>query len=224
MKTLVLKRNSTNLFLLIFFIASSLSFSQNIGSSASIDINDIYLPFSNKGVIADIDVTPIGSYGQFAGAAFLFSSGFWLSGYTSDSLWANGVATANLVEDYIAGTEGMDPNDSIASIYKVTSLDIPFDTSWQDWSDAVDLGADFYDGNGDGIYNPVDLNGNNQWDPDEDMPDLLLDETYWCVYNDGKPANQRRWEAEPQGLKSGRQYLLKPPLLQLQMLCSYVTD
>ena len=95
----------------------------------------------------------------------------------------------------------MDPNDPKASIYKVTANDIPFGQSWQDWSDAVDLGADFYDGNGDGIYNPVDLNGNNQWDPDEDKPDLILDETYWCVFNDGVPANQRRWQAEPQGIE-----------------------
>ena len=33
------------------------------------------------------------------------------------------------------------------------------------------------DGDGDGIYNPVDLNGNYQWDPNEDKPDLILDET-----------------------------------------------
>ena len=95
----------------------------------------------------------------------------------------------------------MDPNDPKASIYKLTSSDIPFGQSWQDWIDAVDLGADFYDGNNDGIYNPVDLNGNNQWDPDEDKPDLILDETYWCVFNDGVPANQRRWQSEPQGIE-----------------------
>ena len=201
MKTLVLKRNSTKLFFLVFFIVSSLTFSQNVGSAAYIQVNDIYLPFNNKGIIADVNIPPLGSTGQFAGGTFLFSSGFWLSGYTGDTLWANGVASASLVEDYLPGTVGMEPNDPLASIYKVTSSDIPFGTSWQDWSDAVDLGASFYDGNGDGVYNPVDLNGNSQWDPDEDMPDLLLDETYWCVFNDGLPANIRRWEAEPQGIE-----------------------
>ncbi len=30
---------------------------------------------------------------------------------------------------------------------------------------------------------------------------MLLDETYWCVFNDGLPANQRRWQAEPQGIE-----------------------
>jgi hypothetical protein len=201
MKTLVFKKEILFWFFLIFLISYSGTFSQNIGSATYIEVNDIYLPFNNRGVIADVNTPPNGSGGQFASGTFLFSSGFWLSGYTGDSLWANGAASANLEEDYQAGTVGMDPNDPLASIYKVTSSDIPFGQSWQDWSDAVDLGADFYDGNNDDIYNPVDLNGNNQWDPDEDKPDLLLDETYWCVFNDGLPANERRWQSEPQGIE-----------------------
>ena len=186
------------LFNIIFVTAT---FAQNVGSSAAINVNNIYLPFNNKGVIADVNIPPGGSMGQFAGNAFLFSSGFWVSGYTDDSLWANAVATSTLVEDYQPGISGMDPNDPLASIYKLNINDVPFGQSWQDWIDAVELGADFYDGDGDGVYNPVDLNNNNQWDPDEDKPDLLLDETYWCVYNDGVPANQRRWHSEPQGIE-----------------------
>ncbi|MFI5406885.1 MAG: hypothetical protein ACHQ1D_10275, partial [Nitrososphaerales archaeon] len=201
MKAFVLKKRIIFLLFLIFLISYSGSFSQNIGSSAYINVNDIYLPLNNRGIIADVNVQPNGSGGQFAGGTFLFSSGFWLSGYTNNYLWANGVTSASLVEDYIAGTVGMDPNDPLASIYKVAASDIPFGQSWEDWSDAVDLGADFYDGNNDGIYSPVDLNGNNQWDSNEDKPDLILDETYWCVFNDGVPSIQRRWQAEPQGIE-----------------------
>jgi hypothetical protein len=201
MKTLVLEKRILFLFLLIFLISYSKTFSQNVGTAAYIDVNDIYLPFNNKGVIADVNTPPNGSGGQFAGGTFLFSSGFWLSGYTGDSLWASGVSTSQFVEDYQAGTVGMDPNDPKASIYKLSANDIPFGQSWQDWIDAVDLGADFYDGNDDDIYNPVDLNGNNQWDPDEDKPDLILDETYWGVFNDGVPSNVRRWGSEPQGIE-----------------------
>jgi hypothetical protein len=187
---------------LVFFLLHEKElYPQNIGNAAYIEVNEIYLPFNNKGVIANVNFGPLGSTGQFAGGTFLFSSGFWLSGYSNDSLWANGVASASLVEDYQAGTVGMDPNDPKAAIYRVTENDVPFGQSWQDWIDAVDLGADFYDGNGDGIYDPVDLNGNNQWDPDEDKPDLLLDETYWCVFNDGQPANMRRWGEEPLGIE-----------------------
>ncbi|MDZ7765272.1 MAG: hypothetical protein U5K00_12725 [Melioribacteraceae bacterium] len=57
-------------------------------------------------------------------------------------------------------------------IYVIESTDPDFGPSWQDWSDAVDLGADFYDGDGDGQYSPTDLNGNGEWDADEDRPDL----------------------------------------------------
>ena len=201
MKTTIFNKEILFWFFLIFLISYSGTFSQNVGSAAYIYVNNIYLPFNNKGIIADVNIPPYGSLGQFAGGGFLFSSGFWLSGYTDNYLWANGVASATLVEDYTAGTVGMDPNDPKAAIYKLTSSDIPFGQSWQDWIDAVDLGADFYDGNNDGIYNPVDLNGNNLWDPNEDKPDLILDETYWCVFNDGLPANQRRWHAEPQGIE-----------------------
>ena len=201
MKTSIFKKEILFWFFLIFLISYSGTFSQNIGPAAAIEVNDIYLPFNNRGVIADVNVPPLGQGGQFANRGFLYSAGFWLSGYNGDSLWANGVSTSQFVEDYQAGTVGMDPNDPNAGIYKLTSSDIPFGQSWQDWINAVDLGADFYDGNNDGIYNPVDLNGNNQWDPDEDKPDLILNETYWCVVNDGVPANQRRWMAEPQGIE-----------------------
>jgi len=201
MKTSVFKKEIFFWIFLIYLFSFSISFSQNVGPSAYIDVNSIYLPFNNKGVIADVNAGPNGSGGQFAGGHFLFSSGFWLSGYTDNYLWANGVASASLVEDYQAGTVGMNPTDPKASIYKVTSGDIPFSQSWQDWMDAVELGADFYDGNGDGVYNPVDLNGNSLWDSNEDKPDLLLDETYWCVFNDGVPASQRSWIAEPQGIE-----------------------
>ncbi len=83
----------------------------------------------------------------------------------------------------------------------VNSQDEAFGQSWQDWIDAVSQGADFYDGNCDGIYEPVDLNGNGIFDPQsfpgacdgEDAPDLIGDELVWCVYNDALPVAQRRW-------------------------------
>ena len=104
MKTFVLKKRILFLLFLIFLISYSGTFSQNVGSKTSIEVNDIYLPFNNKGVIAAVNIPPLGSGGQFAGGTFLYSSGFWLSGYTKNYLWANGVASASLVEDYIAGT------------------------------------------------------------------------------------------------------------------------
>ncbi len=181
------------LFFSVFLFTANIIYSQIVGA-AYIEVIENYLPFNNSGIIADVNVPPNGRGGQFSVETFLFSSGLWLSGYTNDSVWANGVASATLIEDYQAGTVGINPNDPIFSIYKLSINDVPFGQSWQDWIDAVDLGADFYDGDGDGIYNPVDFNSNEVWDPDEEKPNTLLDKTYWCVFNDGIPLGQRRWQ------------------------------
>jgi hypothetical protein len=95
----------------------------------------------------------------------------------------------------------MNPPVPEASIYKVSTSDVPFGQSWQDWIEAVSLGADFYDGNHDGVYYPVDLNNNGIWDTDEDKPDIIGDENFWCVYNDGVPADERFWGSSPLGIE-----------------------
>ena len=167
-------------------------FPQKVGDAYALDINNIYMPLNSKGVLADVNVPPNGSGGQFGGHTFLFSGGFFLSGYSNGQLWANAVASATLVEDYIPGPVSTYPNPN-AVLYRVGSEDPPFSPSWLDWIDAVNLGADFYDGNGDGIYYPVDLNSNGLWDTNEDRPDILGDETLWCVYHDGVGVATRRW-------------------------------
>jgi len=96
----------------------------------------ILLPFNNNGVLADVDYRFVytsakitssdyngsentantsinldyGSYGggKFEEGGFLFSGGFWLSGYSNGELWANAVASASIVEDYLPGVAGGD--------------------------------------------------------------------------------------------------------------------
>ncbi len=162
------------------------------GDAYGMNVNNIWLPINSKGIIADVNVPPNGSGGQYAGGTFLFSSGFFLSGYSAGTLWANACASASLVEDYLPGPVGQTGTTN-AVVYVVNSQDEPFGQSWQDWSDAVDLGADFYDGNGNGIYDPVDGGEPGVWEPNEDMPDLIGDEMVWCIYNDALPVAQRRW-------------------------------
>ena len=82
-------------------------------------------------------------------------------------------------------------------MYVVKTSDPAFGTAWQDWKDAVDLGADYYNGDGVDGYNPVDANGNGQWDLNEDKPDILGDETVWTVYWDGVASPQRRYNNVP---------------------------
>ncbi|MCW8803886.1 MAG: hypothetical protein OQK57_05760, partial [Ignavibacteriaceae bacterium] len=168
------------------------------GDAYALNVNNVWMPLNRRGIIADVNIPPNGSLGQYAGGGFLFSSGFFMSGYRNGVLWANAAASASLVEDYVQGIVDGE-NDPNAVIYVINSQDEPFGQSWQDWIDAVALGADFYDGDGDLNYNPVDKVGpageplNGQWDPWEDQPDLIGDELAWCVFHDGLPVAQRRW-------------------------------
>ena len=203
-----------------------------VGDEYAMDLNAITLPFDHRGIIADVNIEvkafpielqmtdifnsinlkevnvniPIhgggGSVAKFDEGGFLFSGGFFLSGYSNGQMWSNAVASASLVEDYLPGKIGSDSNDPLNSIYVVNKRDPLSVYTWQTWKDAVLLGAEFYDGDGDGIYNPVDKNWNGTWDLNEDMPLLIGDEIAWCVYNDGLPKNQRRWNTvEPQGIE-----------------------
>ncbi len=176
------------------------------------DINNLFLPLDNKGVIADVDPGggAGGKLGGEGGVVFLFSSGFYFSGYTdknsdgqlqNNEMWGNGVLSASRIEDYQPGPVGSNRGDAKNLVYSVRAQDQPFGTSWQEWTDAVSIGADFYDGDGDGVYNPVDKNGNNKWDVNEDRPDLIGDVTAWTVYNDGVATALRRFTVEPQGVE-----------------------
>ncbi|KUG25118.1 hypothetical protein ASZ90_005062 [hydrocarbon metagenome] len=197
--------------------------------SKIIGLNNVQLPISNNGVIADISTAEkirlavkvidtdqneinrtanvymgelSGRDGKYDGLNILFSGGFFLSGYSNNSLWFNAVSSSSLMVDYQAGNIGVNPTDPDNLIYSVLSGDTPFGHSWQDWKKAVDNGAYFYDGDNDGVYNPVDKNENGVWDPDEDKPDLLYDGVYFTSYNDGVPASERRFDTiEPKGIE-----------------------
>ncbi len=192
-----------------------------------LDVNKIELPINNSGVLADVNVTygqtaaiiasdllnykstyysdiylgGGGGLGKYDGGGFLYAAGFFLSGYVNGTLFANGVASGVLVEDYQPGKVGSIPDDPQNILFVIKKSDPPFSYNWKKWKDAVLLGADFYDGDKDGIYNPVDKNWNETWDPNEDMPPLIGDEIAWCVYNDGVPSDDRRYEVDPIGIE-----------------------
>ena len=174
------------------------------GDAYRMNINNLNIPINRVGTIAAVNIPPDGTLGRFGVGTFLFSGGFFMSGYTNGSLWAFGQATASLVENMTPGTVASGPNDPDAVMYVLDREDPPFGQSWIDWKTAVDkFGADFYDGDGDGQYNPADKNSNGEWDADEDHPDLLGDKTAWCVYTDGQPGAQRTRFAgvNPQGIE-----------------------
>ncbi len=173
---------------------------------AYMSTNNVILSLDNRGTLADVEggftfnarlkandidnhsvefltvlSTDFFSLGRFDGGVFLYFGGFMINGYTDDLLWANAQASASRISNYLPGRVGDIPDDPKNLVYVLRADDTPFGNSWQLWRDAVELGAEFYDGDNDGIYDPVDKNHNQIWDPNEDMPDLLGDETAWCV-------------------------------------------
>ncbi len=133
---------------------------------------------------------------------FMNTSGFFLSGINDNGeTWVNGVVPRFRMEDYVKGTINVKDNDD-RSLYFMSRQSPDFGPSWEDWKNAVLLGAEFYDGDNDGRYNPVDKNGNGVWDTDEDRPAQYGDIMSWTVFNDGVPALSRRIRSmDPQGIE-----------------------
>ncbi len=186
---------------LICFLFSSLIFSQ---PEYRFFVNNINLPINNFGVLGDVNIPPEGGSGRFDSVSFLFSGGFWLSGYNQDTLWANGEASASRIHNYIAGNVDSNQYDPRYDLYINESYSYFVDyTAWNRYKFAVYNGAEYYDGDGNGIYDPIDLNGNYRWDPNEDKPDILGygSQMAWCVYNDGVENRERFVNVNPQGIE-----------------------
>ncbi len=176
--------------IIFLFLIVSASFAQTgaAGEKYLFKVNNIQMPMDNRGILGDVDITS-DKGGYFRGSRFLFSGGFLLSGYLENLMWINGMASSIIVEDYKPGRVGAS-NDE-AQIYVIDKDDPEFGQAWKDWKNAVDLGAEFYDGNKNGIYEPYDLNFNGKWDENEDAPVIYGTRTAFCVYNDSKPQGER---------------------------------
>lgn len=170
-------------------------------NSYLIDLGRFKVPISNKGVLGDVAVDTIQS-GLYDGKTVMYSGGFSMTGYENNFLWLNANFPSARIEDYMPGKVGSDYTAPINSIYVIKKTDPPFGDSWQLYKNAVEIGASYYDGNKDGKYNPIDLNGNGKWDLIEDCPDMLGDITTWCVYNDAVPKQVRRFNWNyPEGIE-----------------------
>ncbi len=167
----------------------------------SIQTNQITLHFDNSGNLGKNKNGDSGQ-GKLNGVTFLFCGGFLISGYANDFLFANGVFASHLMSDYKPGNVNQLPGNPINKNFNINFLDEPFGNNWLEWSKAVEMGAGFYDGDLDSIYNPVDLNSNGKWDPEEDKPDIVGYYNYWTVYNDGIQKQLRRFlDVDPLGIE-----------------------
>lgn len=159
------------------------------------NVNNFKVPVKNNGMLGD---EWIGNRGGalYDDQVIIWSAGLFLSGLVNDSVWSIGMHPGSTSSDFIAGK--VDQSDTDKTLFKVKCKDQPFSESWQDWKDAVELGAKYYDGNQNGVYDPIDGNQNGIWDKNEDRPDLIGDLTIWCVYNDANPKYE---EVNPQKIE-----------------------
>lgn len=168
--------------------------------TAELTTGRIILPFDYKGILADVNTTS--GYGlKYDSIRAVYSNGFMLSGVIDTNIWAAGQLTASRIVDFQPGEVGSPVDDPRNGIYRVALSDSAFGTSWQIWEGAVSLGARYWDGNNNNIYDPVDLNQNGTWDITEDMPEILGQVSYFTAYNDGVPIEVRRFLENPKGIK-----------------------
>lgn len=135
------------------------SFSSAQDSTYRLSLNKIDFPLDKYGILGDVLMD--GRVGaRLDSHIVIFSAGFYLGGKDGDSIWVNAVASADRITEYLPGNVGQSSNNPLYRLYKINKTDSAFGSSWQNWRDAVSIGAEFYDGNNDSIYNPVDLNNN----------------------------------------------------------------
>lgn len=191
------------LFMLLFFsttyarsVNNKRSFSKPsvLGMTTVMDVNNISLKLNNAGEYGMEEAF----YPKGSSNTFLYAGGLGLSGYRKeivdgkevDSLRVSWVIAASRIFDFQPGPWGTDPDDAKARLYEVRSADLQGSQSYIDWADAVSVGAEY-----------VDVDGDGKYDPTVDKPDLLGDRTIWCVYNDGVPFRNRDLGGTPLGVE-----------------------
>lgn len=189
------------IFTLLFITISQLNFAQKKSNTLAGEEDVDGIVFFND---LSLNVLRAGHFqsGVLDSILFLHSGGFFLSGFNDKGeLWANGVQRVFQVEDYVQGT--IESGPGVLGTFVVTKDSEPFGIQWKYWNAAVDLGAEFYDGDNDGEYYPVDKNENGIWDPDEDKPAIYGEATSFSVYNDGIPSEERMGldRCNPQGIE-----------------------
>ncbi|MBL1207551.1 MAG: T9SS C-terminal target domain-containing protein [Calditrichaeota bacterium] len=181
----------TKFFIFLLVIFSTLLFAKDVndskksklgkvtltGQTARMNINRVDLAVTNDGQTGnDAD----SFYPNGTDLSFIFSGGPVMSGYVNGSLRTAWMAPASRIQELQPGNAGTNPDAAEFVFYTVNGSDAQGSENYIKWADAVAIGADFYDADGDGAY-----------DPNIDKPDIIGDRTLWCVYNDGVPASSR---------------------------------
>lgn len=162
-----------------------------IGDTVHMAINNLDLPIENEG---SSGFGGNGIYPKGSGLSFLFEGGIATSAFVNGELRASWMAKASRITEFQPGRWGDDPDDARARLYVVRDTDAQGSDAYIQWADAVALGADFQD-----------LDGDGQYDPNVDRPDMIGNRIIWCVYNDGVALSERALSTPPMGLEVQQQ-------------------
>lgn len=159
------------------------------GDVVNMDVNNLDVPMENDGSLGD---DGRGYYPNGTTLSFLFQGGIAASGLVNGELRTAWMAKASLIQEYLPGIWGQDPNDPTAKWYVVNKSDGFGSQAYQDWQDAVSLGANYQDLDDDPGYNP-----------NADRPDMLGDRMIWTPFNDSTSLATRtpRLGTNPMGLE-----------------------
>ncbi len=160
------------------------------------------IPIRNDGVVGDFYQSE--ERLTFNDKDLLWSAGFYISGFFGNELYGSGMASYSLAELFLPGLAYQNYSfEAFQNQYLVKESDPHFGDSWKDWEIAAALGADFYDGNGDGIYQAIDQNNNGVWDLTEDSPLKNCSNISYSIYHDGNFSNwlYRFTDSREQGIE-----------------------
>ncbi|MEP0862383.1 MAG: exo-alpha-sialidase, partial [Ignavibacterium sp.] len=99
----------------------------NVINSYLLELNKIKLPLTYDGVLADVTINGVEG-ARYEDKSFLFSGGFYIAGKNQNQWWANGIASASRIQDYLPGLPGF-PDDPRNILYVVKASDPPFGNS-----------------------------------------------------------------------------------------------
>lgn len=205
-----MKRNSFYVTVLVFLFIAILLVSQSDAVSADKPGNKIFPKPTIIGDYTKIDINNISTFvrnnGSFnrdpgtgdagfewpkgSGNTANYASGLWMGAIDSATNTVR-VAIAEYAYEYVAGPigVGINPADDRWRMYKISRGDDALSNpDYANWP-----------GNDGAPY--VDVNGNGVWDSGIDTPELIGDQTIWCVFNDNDPAVHTNQNTPPLGIE-----------------------
>lgn len=205
-----MKRNSFYVTMLVLLFISMLIVSQSDAVSADKPGNKIFPKPTITGDYTKIDINNISTFvrnnGSFnrdpgtgdagfewpkgSGNTANYASGIWMGAIDSATNTIR-VAIAEYAYEYVAGPIGLgiNPADDRWRVYKISRGD-----------DALS-NPDYANWPGDDGAPYIDVNGNGVWDSGTDTPELIGDQTVWCVFNDNDPAVHTNQNTPPLGIE-----------------------